>query len=443
MSDVTVKDLTQPKGIYFLFTVEMWERFNYYGMRAILVLFMTKALLFDTSQAGKVYGWFTGLVYLSPLIGGYIADRYWGKGRAIVVGCLLMALGQFMMASSSSSLSHSLFYASLLFIIIGNGFFKPNIASTVGMLYEKNDPRRDGGFTIFYMGVNLGAFIAPLVCGTLGERFGWGWGFASAGVGMIIGLFTFLWGNKRFLGDKAACPRIVTASGEKGYCHGDAPLTKEEKQRIAVIFIMMFFVIFFWASFEQAGSSLTLFAENSTNRLLQIGSWSFTVPTSWFQSINPLFIFILGPIFARLWVKMALAGSEPATVYKFVWGLVLLALGFILMVGAAYGAVGNNKVGMLWLVGAYLLHTMGELCLSPVGLSMVTKLSPAKFTSLLLGVWYLANFAANLVSGLFASNYDAMDHAKFFSIPVATAGGAAILLLFLARPIRRWMHGVH
>ncbi|MFH1222964.1 MAG: peptide MFS transporter [Pseudomonadota bacterium] len=441
--DIDQQKIKQPNGIYFLFTVEMWERFNYYGMRALLVLFMTKFLMFNTEKAGTVYGWFTGLVYMTPLIGGYIADRYWGKGKAIIVGCILMAIGQFIMAYTSVTASVPLFYFSLLVIVIGNGFFKPNIAATVGLLYEKNDPRRDGGFTIFYMGVNLGAFMAPIVCGTLGERMGWGYGFAAAGVGMLIGLFTFMWGNKRFLGDKAACPRITNAAGEKSYCHGDAPLTKDEKQRIAVIFIMMFFVIFFWASFEQAGSSLTLFAEYSTNRVISVGSWTWTIPTTWFQSLNPLFIFMLAPFFARFWIKLAIANKEPATVYKFVWGLVLLALGFVVMVGGAYGAAGGKMVGMIWLIGAYLLHTMGELCLSPVGLSMVTKLSPLKFTSLLLGVWHLANFAANLVSGLFAANYDAMDHALFFMVPIATAGGAALLLTLLAKPIRRWMHGVH
>lgn len=440
MDNVSTKH-KQPAGIYFLFTVEMWERFNYYGMRAILVLFMTKFMMFSTERAGSLYGWFTGLVYLSPLIGGYIADRYWGRGKAIITGCSLMAIGQFTLASTAISPSIVIFYAALLLIIIGNGFFKPNIAATVGSLYEKNDPRRDGGFTIFYMGVNLGAFFAPLVCGYLGEKVGWGWGFASAGLGMLIGLVTFILGKKKFLGDKVACPVKINASGEKVHCHGDAPLTKEEKQRIAVIFIMMFFVIFFWSAFEQAGSSMTLFADRSTNRFIPFLNWE--IPASYFQSLNPLFIFIMAPLFAKLWVKMADAGNEPATVYKFVWGLVLVAVGFILMVFAVMANETYGPVSMLWLIGAYFLHTLGELCLSPVGLSMVTKLSPIKFTSLLLGCYYLANFAANLLSGLFAGNYDSMSHKTFFMIPIATAGGAAILLLLIAKPIRRWMHGVH
>ncbi|MEI6079986.1 MAG: peptide MFS transporter [bacterium] len=441
MDNVNAKDMKQPSGIYFLFTVEMWERFNYYGMRALLVLFMVKFLKFDTAHAGSTYGWFTGLAYLTPLIGGYIADRYWGRGKAVIVGCILMAVGQFVLASTAVSSSIMVFYIALLIIVLGNGFFKPNIAATVGTLYEKNDPRRDGGFTIFYMGVNLGAFFAPLVCSYLGEYVGWGWGFTAAGIGMCIGLITFLWGKKRFLGDKVACPVKVSASGEKVHCHGDTPLTKEEKQRIAVIFIMMFFVIFFWSAFEQAGSSMTLFADSSTNRYIPFLNW--TIPTGYFQSLNPLFIFIMAPFFAKLWVKMANAGNEPATVYKFVWGLVLLALGFVLMVFAVMANATYGPVSMLWLVGAYFLHTLGELCLSPVGLSMVTKLSPIKFTSLLLACYYLANFVANLVSGLFAGNYDAMDHKVFFMIPVITAGGAAILLLLVAKPIRKWMHGVH
>jgi POT family proton-dependent oligopeptide transporter len=227
----------QPAGIYFLFTVEMWERFNYYGMRALLVLFMTKYMMFSTEKAGSMYGWFTGLVYMSPLIGGYIADRYWGRGKAIITGCTLMAIGQFTLASttlswSSSSVVTTIFYVALLLIVIGNGFFKPNISATVGSLYEKNDPRRDGGFTIFYMGVNLGAFFAPLVCGPLGERVGWGYGFAAAGVGMLIGLTTFILGKKKYLGDKICCPIRVNANGEKVNIHGNEPLTKRKSREL-------------------------------------------------------------------------------------------------------------------------------------------------------------------------------------------------------------------
>ncbi len=425
---------SHPKGLYLLFTVEMWERFSYYGMRAILVLFMTKYFMFDTEKAGQIYGLFTGFVYLTPLIGGYIADKYLGARKCIFIGGILMALGQFSLASQNLSF----FYVGLGLLIAGNGFFKSNISTVVGMLYKKNDSRRDGGFTIFYMGINLGAFMSPLICGTLGEKIGWQWGFFAAGVGMIIGTITLKWGERKFLGDKGLKP--VTAKVDSTGKKSDTPLTKEEKHRIAVIFIMAFFVIFFWAAFEQAGSSLTLFTDQSTNRYISF--LDFEVPASYFQSVNPLLIFILAPMFSRLWTALSNKKIEPSTPAKFVYGLVLLALGFLLMIGAVANYEASGAVSMLWLVGVYLFHTLGELCLSPVGLSMVTKLSPARFASMLMGVWMAAVFFSNLVAGLFAGNYDQMDKKLFFMIPLITAVSAAIVLLLLLKPIKRWMHGI-
>ncbi len=422
-----------PKGLFLLFGVEAWERFSYYGMRALLVLYMTKVLMFSTEQAGSVYGWYTGLVYLTPLVGGYIADRYLGQRKCIFIGGLLMALGHFAMAFPPLPF----FYSALILLILGNGFFKPNISTVVGQLYEKDDPRRDGGFTIFYMGINLGAFFSPLVCGYLGEKIAWHLGFGAAGVGMVLGLVMYsIWGPK-FLGDKGTRP-VGAPKNEKGESE---PLTREEKHRIAVIFIMAFFVIFFWASFEQAGSSLTLFADRSTNRMIPFLNWEF--PTSWFQSVNPLLIFLLAPLFSKIWIDLARSKREPSSPMKFVIGLSLLAIGFVVMVAAAAVYEASGPVSMLWLLGAYLLHTLGELCLSPVGLSLVTKLAPATFGSLLMGIWLASSAAANLVAGLFAGNYDTMEHTTFFAIPVATAGGAALVLLLFKGPIRRLMHGVH
>ncbi len=436
------RDMKQPKAIYFLFTIEMWERFNYYGMRALLVLFMVKFLMFNTEKAGGLYGWFTGLVYLTPLIGGYIADRYWGRIKSMYVGMCTMAAGQFLLSSVAWTSSMSSFYMALILIVIGNGFFKPNMSATVGSLYDgANDPRRDGGFTIFYMGVNLGAFIAPLVCSPLVEAYGWAWGFMAAAVGMVIGTITLFLGRKKFLGDNGMVAANCKIKDGKKVCN--EPLTTIEKQRIAVIFILMFFVIFFWSAFEQAGSSLTLFADQSMDRTINILGWSYTVPTAMYQSLNPLFIVLFGPVFSKMWIKLSTAKMEPSTVHKFVWGLSLLALGFVLMVFAVLTYEKSGPVTMLWLIAVYLFHTLGELCLSPVGSSMVTKLAPARFVSMLIGVYFLANFAANLLGGLFAGNYDGMDHKLFFMIPVATASGAAILLLILAKPIRKWMHGVH
>jgi len=422
-----------PRGLYLLFAVEAWERFSYYGMRALLTLYMIKALEFSTEKSGNIYGTYTGLVYLTPLIGGYVADRYLGARKSITVGAILMALGHFAMAFPPLPF----FYTALGLLIVGNGFFKPNISTVVGQLYEPDDPRRDGGFTIFYMGINLGAFFSPIICGTLGEIVGWHYGFAAAGVGMVAGLLLYLWLGPRLLGDKGCVP----VARQMKQNHQDTPLTSVEKQRIAVIFILSFFVIFFWASFEQAGSSLTLFADRSTDRHIPLVGWE--MPVSWFQSVNPLFIFLLAPLFSSMWIKLARRHREPSTPMKMALGLVLLAIGFVVMIAAAAVYQQSGPVSLLWLLFAYLLHTLGELCLSPVGLSMVTKLAPAKFASLLMGTWFLSSFLANFVGGTFAGQYDAMDLTTFFMIPTATAAGAAVLLLLLVKPLKRMMHGVH
>jgi len=433
MAESASNNSGHPPGLYLLFTVEMWERFSYYGMRAILVLYMVKSLAFNTEKAGSIYGWYTGLVYLTPMIGGYLADRYLGARKCITIGAILMAIGEFSLMIPSMPF----FYSALLFLIIGNGFFKPNISTTVGKLYAQNDPRRDGAFTIFYMGINLGAFFSPLICGTLGEKIGWKYGFCAAGIGMIAGLLTLLWGQNKYLGDAGKHPGMQVSKDQK-----QEPLTREEKQRIAVIFILAFFVIFFWASFEQAGSSLTLFAEKSTDRVISIVNWEF--PASWFQSVNPLLIFALAPLFSMLWLKLAKAGREPSTPLKMATGLGLLTLGMLVMVAAAKMVdTTGNRVGLFWLMGCYLLCTLGELCLSPIGLSLVTKLSPIRFGSLLMGIWFGSNFLANLIAGLFAGQYDSMSKTIFFMIPVATAGSATIVLLLLVKSLRKWMHGVH
>ena len=420
---------SHPKGLYLLFGVEMWERFSYYGMRALLVLYMLKALEFSTQDAGRIYGWYTGLVYLTPLLGGYLADRYLGQRACILIGGILMALGHFAMAFQTLPF----FYSALGLLILGNGFFKPNISTIVGQLYEKDDPRRDGAFTIFYMGINLGAFFSPLVCGWLGEKIGWHYGFAAAGVGMVAGLIMYMWGQKKYLGDKGLRPMQATAGAV-----ANLPLTKVEKQRIAVIFILTAFSVFFWASFEQAGSSLTIFADRSTDRVIPFINWE--MPASFYQSVNPLLIFILAPFFSGLWVKLADRNSNPSGPMKFAIGLALLALGFVLMMAAAAVYVESGPVSAFWLIGVYFLHTLGELCLSPVGLSVVSRLAPVQFGSLLMGVWLTGSFVANFVGGIFAGEYDKMDPVTFFMVPTATAAGAAVLLLLISPWVRRWMH---
>ena len=495
-----------PKGLFLLFFVEMWERFSYYGMRALLVLYMVKYLMFSTEKSGQIYGWYTGMVYLTPLLGGYIADRYLGQRKCIAIGAILMAIGHFAMAFPSLPF----FFSALILLIMGNGFFKPNISTVVGSLYEQNDPRRDSGFTIFYMGINLGAFLSPLVCSTLGEKVGWHYGFGAAGVGMVLGLVMFLWGQKALLGDKGLKPadpggkiyvpviltmiiltflvasafqfsgyditgavRAFLADGTfrlSGYDIGRIPgyayallagaalgglaygarasaskstLTSVEKRRVAVIFIMVFFAIFFWAAFEQAGSSMTLFADRETDRVLHLFGWSWEVPAGYFQSINPLIIFILAPFFSKMWINLAISGREPSSPIKFAAGLGLLAVGFVVMIAAAGVYQQSGPVSIMWLVGAYFFHTLGELCLSPVGLSLVTKLAPIQFGSLMMGVWLLSSFAANFVGGFFAGNYDAINHTLFYMIPTGTAAGAALLLLLITPMLRKWMHGIH
>ncbi len=476
-----------PKGLFLLFFVEMWERFSYYGMRALLVLYMVEALQFTTEKASHVYGWYTGLVYLTPLLGGYIADRYMGQRKAILVGGILMALGHFAMAFPPMPF----FFGAMILLILGNGFFKPNISTVVGKLYEENDPRRDGGFTIFYMGINLGAMFSPLICGALGEKIGWHYGFGAAGVGMVLGLAMYLWGQKMFLGDKGMKPAapqtnywvpialvtgmtlflIAGALEFNGYnIRGAIPdwvyaitatlvaiglaysyaakpeksnLTHVEKQRIAVIFIMVFFAIFFWTAFEQAGSSLTLFARNETDRMINLFGWQWEMPASFFQSLNPFFIVLLAPFFSGMWIKLAEKQKEPSSPVKFAIALGLLALGFVIMMAAAAAYQQSGPVSMLWLVGAYLFHTLGELCLSPVGLSLVTKLAPIQFGSLMMGVYFLSSVAAGFLGGRLAGNYDAMNHVSFYMIPTATGLGAAVLLLLITPKLRKWMHGIH
>ncbi len=514
-----------PKGLYVLFFTEMWERFSYYGMRAILSLYMINALMYDKAFTSSIYGYYTGLVYLTPLLGGYVADKYWGNRRSIIWGGIVMALGQFALSFSGflyhppvdpnitySALTFNLqqivFVLGLTLLIIGNGFFKPNISTMVGQLYPANSVRmRDSAFTIFYMGINLGALFSPLVAGGLGDTGNpadFKWGFLSAGVGMLIGLVTFYWGKDKFLvtpeGEQIGLPPAKKTREEKkaetpDFTSGqiffaiglflalffiilfgfnadiissfiyssmisvptliiiDKSLTKVEKQRIAVIYILSFFVIFFWSAFEQAGVSLTFFAEEQTNRVI---TWlnDFVIPASFFQSVNPLAIIIFAPIFAGIWTKLGDRGKEPSSPLKMAIGLMLLALGFVLLVIGARIADTGVKVSPLWLVGAYTLHTFGELSLSPIGLSMVTKLSPIKFSSLLMGVWFLANAAANLLAGKLSTLYPEAGQttylfgfaihnlADFFLIFVIMAAAASLILFFIYKLLLKMMHGV-
>jgi POT family proton-dependent oligopeptide transporter len=448
-----------PKGLYVLFVTEMWERFSYYGMRAIFVLYMTKALFFDKERGSEVYGSYTGLVYLTPLIGGYVADRFWGNRKSIIFGGVLMAIGQFLMFLSGTFYKEigpatGFMYTGLAFLIFGNGFFKPNISTMVGQLYPPGDKRVDSAFTIFYMGINLGAFMSPLICGTLGDTgdpADFRWGFLAACIGMIASLGFFIALKNKYIvtpdgkaiGDKPNTAReasdapkapfsvklaviwAVVAAGlfaamyfafdvdligcfiysltiaAPGYIISDPALSKIERDRILVIYVVAFFVIFFWSAFEQAGASLTYFAEEQTNR----EAFGTVVPASYFQSINAIAIVLLAPIFVGIWGALGKRNREPASPYKQSLGLFLLALGYLVIAFGVKGIEPGVKVSMIWLFSVYTIHTLGELCLSPIGLSMVNKLAPVKFASLLMGVWFLSTSAANKFAGTLSALY--------------------------------------
>lgn len=443
-----------PKGLYLLFTTEMWERFSYYGMRALFILYLTKALLFDKALASAIYGDYTSLVYLTPLIGGFMADRYWGNRKSIIIGGVMMAIGQFLMFTSGMfytdpGAATPIMLGGLFMLIVGNGFFKPNISTMVGQLYPEGDRRVDAAFTIFYMGINLGAFIAPLVCGTIGDTgdpAAFKWGFLAACVGMILSLVIFITLKDKYIvtpdgkaiGGKPEPVAQSVQEGVKqdsgkgraglwlfilvalyivfkgflgldiigafvfactiaapGYIISDPGLSKIEKSRISVIYIIAFFVIAFWAAFEQAGASLTFFAEEQTNRMI----FGWEMPASLFQSVNPVLIVLLAPLFAWMWVWLGKRNQEPASPLKQAIGLFLVALGYIIIAYKVRGLDPSIKVSMIWLFSLYAIHTMGELCLSPIGLSMVVKLAPVRYASLLMGVWFLSTALANKVAG--------------------------------------------
>lgn len=438
-------DLRQPKQLYMLFFAEMWERFSYYGMRALLILFMVKEFMYSDDKAYHIYGAYGALVYTTPFIGGIIADRLLGYRKSVMLGAVLMALGHFIMAVPDLTpedmkwLNEPSFIAALAFIIVGNGFFKPNISSIVGSLYGDKDPRRDSGFTIFYMGVNLGAFLAPLGCGVVGEVYGWGYGFSLAGVGMLAGLVVFGIGQKS-LGEKGLPARpealkersIVGVNKEwsvyllslamvalaavllnfHGFLKSGLPifvalvvlgillyaiikLPKIERERMFVILILLVFMTMFWAFFEQAGSSLTLFTDRNVDRS--------GVPTSLFQSVNPLFILLFGPVFSALWTFLGRYERDLSLPTKFALGILQVGLGFGAFIMGAKSASEGGMVSVFWLLLGYLLHTTGELCVSPVGLSMVTRLSPKYMTAMMMGVWYFSSAVAHILGGAIAS----------------------------------------
>ncbi len=566
MSEIQQKG--HPKGLYVLFATEMWERLNYYGMRAILVLFMTKALLFDKALASNLYGSYTSLVYLTPLIGGFMADKYWGNKRSIITGGILMAIGEFILFfcgslyATAPGLSTFLFFSGLGFMITGNGFFKPNISSLVGQLYPKGDRRIDPAYTIFYMGINVGGALGPILCGLVGDTGNpadFKWAFLVAGIGMLISVLVQKIYQHKYLvaadGSQIGNPpenvpvifnnRIITILGlivlaaifigmlyvdarvfsfifylliasiilMAVLIFGDKSLTAIEKKKVAVIFSLSFFVIFFWSAFEQAGASLTFFADEQTNRHLGLlipkwivyiiyagllyflfSSWKRAVnnlkqndlsllrgaqvviiilaslliysavnligtqgnnidltdiPASAFQSLNSVFVVAFAPVFAWLWLK--LGKHEPSSPTKMAWGLMLLSIGFLVIAFGVKNVQPGIKVSMMWLISMYLLHTWGELCLSPIGLSLVNKLAPLKYASMLMAVWFLANAFANKLAGVLSAlypdgkttsfmGYQMSNLYEFFMLFVVLAGVASLILFGLSKALQKLMN---
>jgi len=425
-----------PVGLYVLFFTEMWERFSYYGMRAILVLYITAKTLEENPGMGwtdpaalKLYGWYTMLVYVASIPGGIIADKFIGQKKAVLWGGIILVAGHTILAIQQDWA----FYTGLGLIIAGVGFLKPNISTMVGGLYKEGDDRRDKGFTIFYIGINIGAFISSLLVGYVGENIGWHYGFGLAGIGMALGLAVYLWGQKylihvgNFLGSE-------NNPDKEAY---NRPLTKVEIDRMLVMFLSFLIIIVFWGAFEQAGGLMNLYAKDKTNRMLM----GYEVPASWFQSVNAFFIITLGTAVAAFWYNWKKKGKEGSSLFKMAVGLIIMGFGFLFMRFAAqqYEAIGSSA--MYWLVLAYLLHTIGELCASPVALSFITKLAPVKYASFMMGAYFAATGLGNKVAGLLGeSAADAGEKTIFTGIFIVTVV-IGILVIALLKPLKRLTHG--
>ena len=487
--------LGHPKGLFVCFATEMWERFSYYGMRALLILYLTKHWEFSDATSYLIYGAYTSLVYIMPVFGGMLADQILGSKKAVTYGAILLVFGHLGMTVENSE---QIFYLSLALIVSGVGFLKPNISTMVGALYDEGDPRRDSGFTIFYMGINIGAFTATLLCGYLGEQVGWAYGFGAAGIGMLFGLIIFLWGQKYLegLAEPPSKKYLEQVPGLKGityeywaYMSGILMVVAtwflvqnsqlvgqllggfgvvfigawllyalfrcdpEERDRLIVVGILILFSLIFWALFEQAGSSLNILTDRGVDRVI----FGWEVPASMFQSLNAGFIFTIAPLFAMLWIALAKRNMEPSTPIKFSIGIILVGLGFLSLV---YGMKSSEglQTGVFWIILIYFLHTLGELCLSPVGLSSVTKLSPQRIVGFMMGMWFFASAAGNYVAGLIAKAtasessgnsseiFDSIQKQSFMDVYTDVgliAIGCGILLAVITPILKKLMHGAN
>jgi POT family proton-dependent oligopeptide transporter len=435
-----------PRGLSTLFFTEMWERFSFYGMRAFLILYMTAPIAagglgFDDRHAGSVFGTYAGSVWLAAMGGGLVADRFLGAFRSVLWGGVVIALGHFTLAFESVAA----FYAGLALIVIGTGLLKPNATTLVGSLYDANDARRDAGFSIFYMGINLGGFLGPLVAGGLAQRVNWHLGFSCAGVGMTLGLVQYVLGRDRLepamarIASARATPPVETGAGASiGEPAAVLGFTRLEWRRIAAVLLFFVFAAIFWAAYEEAASTLNLFAERYVDRRVL----GFTIPTSWFVSLQSMYVIALAPTFAWLWVR--LGPREPSTPVKFTLGLLFVGLSFVVLfpVGAMAQGAAGGRVSPSWLFVAYFLQVVGELCLSPVGNSAVTKLAPPRIGGLMVGVWFLAVATGDKLAGWIAGFSSSVPFAVLFGAIAAATLGATVILFLLVRPIQRLMGGV-
>jgi POT family proton-dependent oligopeptide transporter len=443
-----------PIGLTVLFLTEMWERFCYYGMRALLVLYVSQRLsqpdvtghvwgfvafrallvrifgpLDDEQHADQIYGLYTAFTYLTPLIGGILADTIIGQRKSVVIGGVIMAIGDFIL------MSEQLFYVGLIVLVIGNGFFKSNISTQVGSLYAPGDVRRNRAFNVFYVGINLGAWLAPGICGTLGQKIAWKWGFCSAGVGMIIGLVIYLAGQ-RFLAPDLVMEKKREA--KQARAAAKKPFSKNEWARIVALFVLCALNISFWGVYEQQGNSLQFWADGKTD--LHVLRWlgsDWEMPSTWFQSVNPTFIFLLTLLINPLWQWQQKRGKEPSSVAKMAIGCFMLGISFLLMIGAGRIVDGGSKASFGWLVGCSFLLTVGEIYLSPVGLSLVTKIAPARIVSAMMGMWFLSSFFGNYMSGFVATYANKMSSTSFFLLLAGTSIATGVLMIVLYLPLKK------
>jgi POT family proton-dependent oligopeptide transporter len=435
-----------PKGLTFLFTTEMWERFSYYGMRSLLVLYMTKYLLLSGHSgdvvgllavkralesvfgplgvqplSSQIWGLYTGLVYFTPIFGGLLADRVLGQRRTVIIGAVLMAIGHFMMAVEQ------LFLFALLALILGSGAFKPNISTQVGGLYARGDPRRDRAYSIFYVGINVGAFLAPLVCGTLGEKAGWNYGFAAAGVGMCIGLCIYLYAMPMLPPDELQKAKMAHVERK--------PLDRGEWRAVIALLVLFVPNTLFWATFEQMGNTIVLWADANTDRTVAVFGLTAEIPTTWFLAFDPFMIFAFTPFIVALWAWQAARGAEPSTITKMAIGCFGVTTANLIMVLAALHA-GDGTVSWLWLLGYFVVITLGELYLSPVGLSLVTKVAPARILSMMMGVWLATSFTGGFLAGWLGSFWSRMEKPEFFLMIAGIAALAGAIIVACRWPLR-------